>query len=74
MLNEPTRSTRETGSLLKIPPSRLTLAIWDNRFAPPKKDSSGRYVWTDADIRRAAHVLLKRDVSDLLDGQGVENE
>ncbi len=69
MKNEQRRSTREVGKLLSIPPSRLTLAIWDNRFSPPDKDSSGRYIWTDADIRRAAHVLLKRDVSELLNGQ-----
>ncbi len=68
-MNEQNRSTKAVGKLLGIRPARIQAALWNNRFTPPKKDSSGRYKWTAADIRRAAHVLLKRDISDLLDSR-----
>lgn len=73
-MNEQKRSTKAVGKLLGIRPARIQAALWNNRFVPPQKDSSGRYEWTDVDIRRAAHVLLKRDVSDLLDRQEINHE
>ncbi|MCF7958553.1 MAG: hypothetical protein K9M57_08920 [Phycisphaerae bacterium] len=73
-MTEQKRSTKAVGKLLGIRPARIQAALWNNRFAPPEKDCSGRYAWTDEDIRRAAWVLLKRDVSDLLDSQEVAHE
>lgn len=60
------RSTREVAVLLRMNPSRLMRAIWDNRLDPPAKGPGGAFLWTDADIERASWLLRGRSADDLL--------
>ncbi|MCG3180936.1 MAG: hypothetical protein BIFFINMI_03301 [Phycisphaerae bacterium] len=54
--------TRQAAAILGVRPSTLSKAVWDNRLAPPTRGPGGAYIWTEADLRRAAWVLLKRDL------------
>ena len=52
--------TQQVAKILDVRPSRLTRAIWEQRFSPPAKGPGGAFVWSEHDIRRAAWVLLHR--------------
>lgn len=53
------QSTRAVARKLGIKPSALSRAVWDGRITPPQKGPSGAYLWTDADIQRAARAFGK---------------
>jgi hypothetical protein len=57
--------TRQAAAILGVRPGTLTRAVWEGRLAPPVKGPGGAYVWTDADLRRAAWVLLRRDLDEV---------
>jgi hypothetical protein len=46
--------------MLDVPYYRLFALIRDGKLAPPPKDSSGDYVWTERDIEGARRALLTR--------------
>jgi hypothetical protein len=52
---ETTAACRWLSKRLKrvVVPVSLVQAIRNGRFAPPKKNEGGRYVWTEADLERA---------------------
>jgi len=56
--------TKEAARILGLKPGTLARAIWDERFQPPAKGPGGAFVWTEADLRRAAWTLLKRDLGE----------
>jgi len=60
-------STRQVAELLKIKPDTLSKAIWQGRVRAPQKSPGGQFLWTSEDITRAGWVLLRRDVSDLIE-------
>jgi hypothetical protein len=60
------RSTREVAKLLGLPVSKLTRALWLDRFDPPMKSPAGDYLWTRQDIERASWALLHRDIDAIL--------
>jgi hypothetical protein len=53
----PPIKTRDAAKLLGCRYFQLIYAINTERLTPPAKDSSGDYVWTDADIERARAAL-----------------
>lgn len=53
-------ATRHVARLLGVSVSLLTKAVWDGRVDPPQKSPSGNFLWTGADIERAAWALLRR--------------
>jgi len=57
--------TREAAKRLGVRPGTLTRAVWENRLQQPQKAPGGAYVWSEADLRQAAWVLLRRDLEDL---------
>ena len=63
--------TKEAARILGVRPGTLTRAVWENRVPPPTKAPGGAFVWSEADIRRAAWVLLHRDLADVLRAQEV---
>jgi hypothetical protein len=38
---------------------RIVAALRTGKLAPPRKDSSGDYVWSDADVERLKKVLAE---------------
>jgi hypothetical protein len=54
--------TKQAAAILGVRPSTVAKAVWDGRIAPPTKGPGGAYIWTDADLRRAAWALLGRDL------------
>jgi hypothetical protein len=48
-----TRKTREAARELGMTITRLKSFISNDKIAPPKKDCSGDFIWTDNDIERA---------------------
>ena len=65
------KNTRQVAEILGINSSRLSRAVWDKRFTPPEKGPGGAYLWTEADIRRASWALLRRDISESSENEGV---
>lgn len=61
--------TRQAAAIIGVRPSTLAKAIWDNRLAPPSRGPGGAYIWTEADLRRAARVMLGRDMDESLIAQ-----
>ena len=55
-------STPQAAKLLRVSVSRLAKAVWDGRIVPPQKSPSGNYLWTSADIERAAWALGRHHV------------
>ena len=55
-------STRQAAEVLGVRPHRLSHAVWDNRVPAPKKSPGGDYVWSRADLERAAHALLNQSL------------
>jgi hypothetical protein len=51
------RKTPVAARMLGIPFTRLHSLIRSGKLAAPKKDSSGDYVWTDADLDSARKTL-----------------
>ncbi len=45
-------TTPEVARMLGLKTYQITQAIYNNIATPPKKNKSGRYVWTLDDIRR----------------------
>ncbi len=68
------RSTKEVGALLGVLPSRIGKAIWEGRIDPPRRGPSGAFLWADDDIRRAAWILLHRDLDDVLAEREVDDD
>lgn len=64
------RSTREAAELLGVRPSTLARAVWDRRMAEPPRSPSGAFLWGEEHIRRAAWVLVHRDLDDILAERG----
>ena len=60
------KSTREVAAVLGVSPSRLNRAVWEGRLVEPARGPSGSFLWSEADIRRAAWTLLHRDLDDVL--------
>jgi hypothetical protein len=56
--------TKQAAAILGLRPGTLTRAVWEGRVQPPAKGPGGAYIWTDADLRRAAWALLGRDLDD----------
>jgi hypothetical protein len=46
--------------LLGVRYSDIWHLLRDGRLVPPAKDSSGDYVWTEADVQRAREALAAR--------------
>jgi hypothetical protein len=51
------RKTPIVADLLGVGYYRLISLMRSRRLAPPAKDTSGDYIWTDADIDRARRAL-----------------
>jgi len=51
--------TNQAARILGLNPNYIHKAIWDGRLEPPMKSPSGTFLWTAADIERAAWVLHK---------------
>jgi hypothetical protein len=49
--------TSAVARLLGIPYTRLFALIRYGHLAPPPKDESGDYIWSDADVNRAREAL-----------------
>jgi len=47
-------STREVARLLGMKPGTLSMAVWDGRIAEPERGPGDSFLWTDADVQRAA--------------------
>jgi DNA-binding transcriptional MerR regulator len=45
---------------LGIPYYTLFELMRGGHLQPPQKDSSGQYVWTEADVERARHAVAER--------------
>ena len=58
-------STKQAATILGVKPGTLTRAIYEDRILPPEKGPGGAFVWTDANLRQASWVLLKRDLEDV---------
>jgi len=54
------RKSREAAEYLGISYYTLFELLRGHHLAPPKKDGSGDYIWTDADVERARHALTVR--------------
>jgi hypothetical protein len=52
--------SRDVERILGVPPHLLTYLMRARRLQRPKKDSSGDYVWTRDDIRRARAAIAAR--------------
>jgi hypothetical protein len=57
--------TRQVAAILGVRPSTVAKAVWDGRIEPPAKGPGGAFIWTEADLRRAAWALLGRDLDGL---------
>jgi len=55
---------KQAAAILGLRPGTLTRAVWEGRVQPPAKGPGGAYIWTEADLRRAAWALLGRDMDD----------
>jgi hypothetical protein len=66
--------TKQAAAILGLRPGALTKAVWDDRIPPPVKGPGGAFVWTDADLRRAAWALLGRDLDDVGRGREATND
>jgi hypothetical protein len=53
----PFRKTPIVAELLGVGYYRLISLMRSKHLAPPAKDTSGDYVWTDSDIERARRAL-----------------
>jgi hypothetical protein len=53
-------TTREAARMLGVWPYTLMQQIVQNKLAPPRKDSGGRYQWLPKDVARARDVLAAR--------------
>lgn len=61
------RSTRQVSKMLQVNTATLSTAVWAGRIAEPEKGPGGSFLWTDADIQRAAryfNIKVKQEVSD----------
>ena len=67
------RGTRQVAEVLGVSPSRLSRAVWDQRFPAPAKGPGGAYLWMEADIRRASWALLGRDLDEVTKNRGGES-
>ena len=61
------KSTREAAQRLGMRPDLLQRAIWLGRVQAPAKSPSGDYLWTEADVERAALALHRPEA---LEGGG----
>ncbi len=62
--------TRQAAVILGLRPGTLTRAVWEGRLEPPAKGPGGAYVWTEADLRRAAWAMLGRDLDEVATRNG----
>ncbi len=46
--------TKQVAAMLGVNLSTLTRAVWDGRIMEPQRGPGGCYIWSDADIHRAA--------------------
>jgi hypothetical protein len=49
--------TRQVAALLGVNPKLIQSAVWDGRIPQPERVPGGAYVWTPADIDRAARCF-----------------
>jgi hypothetical protein len=66
--------TRQAAVILGVRPGTLTRAVWEGRLEPPAKGPGGAYVWTEADLRRAAWALRGRDLGELAGAEREEGQ
>lgn len=59
-------STQAAARRLGVNPSALSRAVWAGRVSEPARSPVGTFMWTEADLRCAAWVLLHRDLEDVL--------
>jgi hypothetical protein len=52
--------TPAAAKALNIPYSHLVSLLRHGKIVPPTKDSSGDYLWTEADLSAAQQVLARR--------------
>ena len=52
-------STREVARLIGVKPGTVGKAIWAGNIPTPHKGPGGAFLWTPADIDRAAHHFRK---------------
>lgn len=61
------KSTRQVSKILNVNPATLSTAVWSGRVPEPEKGPGGSFLWTDADIQRAAryfNIKLSMGVND----------
>lgn len=61
-------STRDVAKILGITPSRLSRAVWTGCVDEPQRGPGGAFFWTESDMRRAAWILLHRDLDAVVAG------
>ncbi len=49
--------TKQVARLLGVKPSGLSSAVWAGRVHEPQRGPGGAFLWTRADVERAAHSL-----------------
>ena len=59
-------STRAAARRIGVNRSTLSRAVWPGRVSEPARSHAEIFMWTEADLRRAAWVLLQRDLEDVL--------
>jgi hypothetical protein len=66
----PFLKTPAAADLLGVGSWRLIGLLRSKRLAPPQKDSSGDYLWTNEDLERARQALASRRLNN---GQSQDN-
>ena len=66
--------TKQAAAILGVRPGTLTRAVWEGRVPPPAKGPGGAFVWTEADLRRAAFALLGRDLDEVTKARQASHE
>lgn len=50
-------STRDAARLLEVHPAKLSRMIWDGRLPEPTRGPARAFIWSEADLARAARLL-----------------
>jgi len=58
-------STREASVELGVGVDRLSRAVWSGRVEAPLRGPGNVFLWTEADLERAAWVLCRRALEDI---------
>lgn len=51
------KGTKDASQALGVKPATLLTAVWNGRIQAPIKGPGNSFLWTDADVQRAAHVF-----------------